>query len=231
MPTTTRELVYFILGGFFLTNAILAEITGGKLFDISLWGQSLTLSIGVLNWPVVFITTDLINEYYGKRGVRRLTFLAVGMIAYCFLMLYPAIQVPASPYSRVNAEQFGAVFGQSQWIIVGSLIAFVVSQFVDVIIFHAFKRLTGKRMLWLRATGSTAVSQLVDSFIVVYIGVALPAGWSPEQFLRTAGGNYSFKLLVAIVVTPIIYLGHGLIDRFLAEEQPVPGLEATTGEK
>ena len=218
---TRRDLVYFVLGGFFLTNALVAELTGGKLFQLqgSPWTWlglgGVTLSIGVIPWPVVFISTDLINEYFGKSGVRRLTFLAVGMIAYAFVILTAAVTVPAWEKSPVSQEAFRQVFRQSQWIIVGSLTAFLVSQLVDVLIFHAVRSRTGGRLLWLRSTGSTVISQLVDSFLVGYIAFVLPGSLAFGDFLRLGVGNYLFKLTVAILITPLIYLGHGLIDRYL----------------
>ena len=221
MPTTRREMVFFILGGFFLTNAILAEMTGGKLFQVETLGFTFTLSIGVLLWPVVFVTTDLINEYYGKPGVRRLTFLAVGMISFAFLVLYCAVQVPTftPPNSKVTHEAFAAVFGQSQWIIVGSLVAFLVSQLVDVFVFSVLRKLTEGRLLWLRATGSTAISQLIDSYIVAYIGFVVPGFIAFDDCMKMATNNYLFKLSVAIAITPLIYFGHHLIERYFAKGQ------------
>lgn len=231
MPITRRQLVYFVLAGFFLTNAILGELTGGKLFDVrgfqlgGLSVPSVVLSIGVIPWPVVFITTDLVNEYFGKPGVRKLTFLAMGMICFAFLVLFTEIQVKASPHSPVSDEMFRGVFGQSQWIIVGSLVAFMLSQFLDVTIFHVFKHMTGHRMLWLRSTGSTVFSQLIDTFVVLFIGFRLPAilrvsGYdlSWDTYWLVAIGNYSYKLAIALAVTPIIYLVHGMIDRYLAKD-------------
>lgn len=224
MPRNRRDLVFFVLGGFFITNAILAELTGGKLFAVPgipgvPWlPAELMLSIGVIPWPVVFISTDLVNEYFGQAGVRRLTFLAVGMISYAFAMLYVEMQVPAASISPVSDEAFRSVFGQSMWIIVGSLVAFLISQLVDVLVFVAVKARTGHRLLWLRATGSTAVSQLVDTFVVGYIGFVVPAKLTMTQFLPLAAGNYIFKLAVAVLITPIIYVGHGIIDRYLAKD-------------
>lgn len=232
MPTTRKQIVFFILGGFFLTNAILGELTGGKLLEIPEidlgWFHlpSVVLSIGVLPWPIVFVTTDLINEYFGKPGVRKLTFLAVGMISYAFVILYLAMQVPAWEKSPVSQEVFVRVFGQSNWIIAGSLTAFLIAQFLDVLIFQAFKAWTGHRMLWLRATGSTVFSQLIDTVVILFIAFRLPAilereGYSMtwDEFVRVATGNYGYKLLIAVCVTPIIYLVHGLIDRYLAADQ------------
>lgn len=225
MPQSRRQLVFFILGGFFLTNAILAELTGGKLFvpptiDLGFAKfEGVVLSIGVLLWPVVFITTDLINEYYGKRGVRLLTFLTVAMVSLCFILLFLADRVPAWEKSPVSEEAFSEVFNQSRWIIVGSLTAFVFSQLVDVLVFTSFRRWTQGRFLWLRATGSTVVSQLVDSYIVAYIGFVVPGKLAFWDCMGLATNNYAFKLTIAILVTPLIYLGHALIDRFLAKDE------------
>ena len=220
MPRTRRELVFFILGGFFLTNALLGEMTGGKLFVID-WGWfSAVLPLGVLPWPVVFITTDLVNEYYGRDGVRKLTFLALLLIVYAFGVLFLAILVPAWEHSPVSYDAFAEVFGQSMWIIVGSLTAFLVSQFVDVLIFSSIKRATGHRMLWLRATGSTVVSQFVDTFVVQAVAFVLPGKLTIAQVVPIALSSYAFKLCVAILITPIIYLAHGVVDRYLRGDEP-----------
>lgn len=221
--------MFLILGGFFLTNAILAELTGGKLFStgaIQLGPIALPeaiLSAGVIPWPVVFIMTDLVNEYYGRVGVRKLTFLAMGLITYCFVMLYFQMLVPVWSNSPVTEAAFNMVFGQSMWIIVGSLTAFLTSQLVDVTIFTAFKNRTKGRMLWLRATGSTVVSQLVDTFIVGFIGFVVPGFVTIPEWIHIALGSYLYKLLIAIAITPVIYLAHGVIDRYLG----IKGAETT----
>jgi len=225
MPQTRREIVYFILGGFFLTNAILGEVTGGKLFEITglnlgfIQFNSVVPSIGVIPWPVVFLTTDLINEYYGRTGVRKLTYLAVGMIIYSFVLLYAAMLVPAWERSPVTSAMFTGVFGQSMWIIVGSIVAFLVAQLIDVVVFHTVKRRTGNRLLWLRATGSTAVSQLIDTFVVLFIAFVVPGKLSVSEFLQVAQGNYLYKLGIAILITPLIYLVHAIIDRYFAQDE------------
>jgi queuosine precursor transporter len=216
-----RDRVFFILTGFFLTNALVAEIIGGKLFAMPpLWFEgfgldTIILSVGVIPWPVVFITTDIINEYYGKPAVRRLSFLAAFMIAYTFLVLYLAGRVPTWEGSPVSQEAYDEVAIQSMWIIVGSITAFLTSQLVDVMVFWFVRRRTGHRMLWLRATGSTAVSQLIDSWIVAFIAFVVPGRMSMSDFWVLSSANYTYKLLVAIAITPLIYLAHGLIDRYL----------------
>lgn len=213
-----RDIVFLILSGTFIANAILAEVIGVKLIQIPI---NLPLvgppaaSIGVILWPVVFLTTDLINEYFGREGVRRLTLITILLISYAFFILFISIKVPAAPFSPVQDEVFQKVFGQSLWIILGSLCAFALSQLIDVGVFWFFRRQTEGRMLWLRATGSTIVSQLVDSFVIIAIAFWLPGKIETKDFLRIAATNYSYKLLIAIGLTPLIYLGHMMIDRFL----------------
>lgn len=210
-----RDIVYLALAGFFVTNAILGELTGGKLFSLG----PFTMSIGVIPWPVVFISTDLINEYFGRDGVRRLTFMTIGLIAYAFVILYLAILVPAASFSPVSDAQFQAVFGQSLWIIIGSIIAFGISQLVDVGVFWLVRHKTGGKHLWMRATGSTLVSQLIDSVVIIGVAFWLPGKVKTEEFFMVAGANYSYKMLIALAVTPLLYVGHSIIDRYLGVEE------------
>ncbi len=247
------NLLFILLGGFFLTNAVLAEFIGVKIFsleklfgfapvDLTLFGQeglSFNLTAGVMLWPIVFVMTDVINEYYGRRGVRILSFLAVAMISYAFIMAYIAIEIPPADFwaqshlrqdmNPQDLEQlrldvgnynsaFGLIFGQGLWIIVGSLVAFLIGQFVDVWVFQGIRSITGEKRIWARATGSTLVSQLIDSFVVLIIAFYFGAGWDLTLVLAIAVVNYAYKFTMAIVLTPLIYLAHFLIDRFLGDE-------------
>ena len=209
-----RQKLYLILAGFFITNAIVAEMIGGKLIQVG----PFVMSIGVVPWPIVLIATDIINEYFGKEGVKRLTFITVGLIAYTFLVLFAAMGIPAASFSPVQNEQFSAVFGQSMWIIFGSIIAFMASQFIDVMVFWFFRTKTRGKMLWLRATGSTAISQAMDSLAIIGIAFWLPSKVKTEEFFNVAFTNYSYKLIIAVAITPLIYLAHYLIDRYLEGE-------------
>jgi uncharacterized integral membrane protein (TIGR00697 family) len=232
-----RQALLVVLAGFFLGNALLAEMIGGKLFQVpapwqalvgegSVW-QAFTLSCGVILWPLVFIISDIINEYFGRAGVRRLSFLGAGIIAYAFLALWVCDQVRAAAFSPVDDASFSRVFLQSRWIIVGSITAFLAAQLIDVTVFWIIRRHTGHRLLWLRATGSTLVSQLIDAFVVAFIGLYLPwrLGFSQAaepftfvRYLNTASSGYLFKLAVAIGTTPLLYLIHAAIDRYLGPE-------------
>ncbi|TDE31881.1 MULTISPECIES: queuosine precursor transporter [Flavobacterium] len=215
MFKTKKELVFVILAGIFITNAVTAELIGGKLIQIG----PFVMSIGILPWPIVFLTTDLINEYFGEKGVKKLSLITAGLIAYAFILLFLAISIPAAKgISPVNDDQFFAVFGQSMWIIVGSIIAFLISQLIDVTIFWYFKNRTGNKKIWLRTTGSTIISQLFDSFIVLGIAFWLPGKINFDTFITSALTGYTFKLGIAILLTPLIYLGHYIIKKYLSEE-------------
>jgi queuosine precursor transporter len=235
------SILFFILGAFFVSNALLAEFIGVKIFSLeSTFGfepfnltilgienLSFNLTAGVVLWPVVFIMTDIINEYFGRKGVRFMSFTAAGLIAYAFLMVYFAMGlVPAGFWveritntGTVNMEiAFNTIFGQGLWIIVGSLVAFLVGQLVDVAVFHYVKSFTGSKKIWLRATGSTLVSQLVDSFVVLFIAFYIGAGWDLKLVLVIGLVNYIYKFLIAVLVTPILYIIHNLIDKYLGKE-------------
>ncbi|RAJ73476.1 hypothetical protein CLV59_11329 [Chitinophaga dinghuensis] len=226
---------------FFVANALIAECIGGKLFYLeslfglpvhtfSLLGQnglSLTLTAGVLLWPLEFVMTDIVNEYYGPKAVRRISYTAVILISYAFLMFYIAIKVPGSDFWKGSKAAdgipnmqtaFDSIFGQGMWIILGSLVAFLVSQIVDVTVFHRIKKRTGEKHVWLRATGSTLVSQLVDSFIVLFIAFKVGQGWSWQLVLAICMVNYTYKAIVAIAMTPLIYFLEHRINKYLGEE-------------
>lgn len=216
MFKSKREFVYILLAGIFITNAIVAELIGSKLIQIG----PFIMSIGIIPWPVVFLTTDLINEYYGKAGVRKLSLITASLIAYAFVVLFIAIKIPAAKgISAVTDAEFYAVFGQSLWIIIGSIAAFLISQFIDVFIFWLLRNKTGSKMIWLRSTGSTVVSQLVDTFVVLGIAFWLPGKMTTDVFINAALTGYTFKLIIAIILTPLIYLGHSLIDKYFGEEE------------
>jgi len=214
MFQSKKDTVYVILAGIFITNAIVAELIGGKLIDVG----PAVMSIGILPWPIVFITTDLINEYFGEKGVRKLSIITAALIAYTFFVLFFAMKIPSTGISSVSTEQFNAVFGQSQLIIVGSITAFLVSQLIDVSIFHFVKRRTGNKMIWLRSTGSTVISQLFDSFIVLGIAFWLPGIMDFKTFIISGFTGYSVKLIIAVVMTPMIYLGHYIIEKYVAKD-------------
>lgn len=241
--------LFIILGGFFVANALIAEIIGVKLFSLEatlgfkpanmlIFGErySFNMTAGVLLWPVVFIMTDIINEYYGTKGVRFLSYMTVGLILFAFIIFFLAIYLTPTAFfitSKANSgvpdmsKAYNQVLGQSSLIIVASLIAFLIGQIVDVLTFHRIKKMTGEQKIWLRATGSTLVSQLIDSFVVLFVAFNLgPRFYNPDenpiwpmsQVLSVCIVNYIYKFVVAIVLTPVIYWIHGIIERYLGHE-------------
>ena len=234
--------LFVALAAFFCANAVLAEFIGVKIFaledtlgiaplSLHLFGQSgsLNFTAGTILWPIVFIMTDTVNEYFGKRGVRLISWLAAGLIVYGFVFAYIAIHLAPAPW-WIGAMQdqgvpdyqaaFVAIFGQGMWIIVGSLVAFLLGQLIDVSVFHRIRRATGERHAWLRATGSTAVSQLIDSFVVLYIAFVLgPQQWSLSLFFAVGTLNYIYKMLAAIALIPLLYLMRAGIRRYLGEDR------------
>ncbi|MFZ1809068.1 MAG: queuosine precursor transporter [Cyclobacteriaceae bacterium] len=242
-PELTRKKnnLFILLSGIFITNALIAEMIGVKIFsfentfglspaNINILGFTMdfNLTAGVVIWPVVFITTDLINEYFGKPGVKRISYLTAGLIAYSFIVIFLSMNLPPASWwldaNNADAEgnyfnmdfAFNKIFGQGQRIIIGSLVAFLIGQLVDVFVFQKLRKITGAKKLWLRATGSTLVSQLVDSFVVLFI--AFSGIFSTSQIIAIGITNYIYKFLVAVALTPLIYAGHYAIDKYLGRE-------------
>lgn len=240
---TKESRLLLVLGSFFVANAILSEFIGVKIFtvegtlgirqfDLNLLGVpnlSFNMSAGVLTWPLIFIMTDIINEYFGVRQVRFLSILTAVLIAYAFFIVGAAMKLTPSDFwvnQNIEGHQlnmnvaFAGIFGQGMWIIVGSIIAFLIGQIADVMIFHKIKKVTGDKALWLRATGSTLVSQCIDSFVVIFIAFYLNPQyhWSWQMVAAIGLVNYTYKFIVAILMTPILYLVHKIIDGYLGKD-------------
>jgi uncharacterized integral membrane protein (TIGR00697 family) len=243
--------LFLVLGGFFIANALIAEIIGVKIFSfektfginplqIKLFGQdalSLNLTAGVLLWPVVFVMTDIINEYFGMKGVRFLSYLTAGLIIFAFLVFQAAMLLTPADFFVTSKQGSGisdmniaykSVLGQGGFIIIGSIVAFILGQLIDVFVFHRIKKVTGEKKIWLRATGSTLVSQFIDSFVVLfiafYIGTRVNQNgndfvWPFGLFVAVGIVNYLYKFLVALLMTPVIYLVHGMIEKYLGIEK------------
>lgn len=223
---------------FFVANALIAECIGTKIFsleklfgwqpsNITLFGQSglsFNLTCGVLLWPLEFVMTDLVNEYFGPKAVRRISYTAVILIIYAFIMFYSSIHIPPADFWITSNQTkgidnmqtaFNGIFGQGMWIILGSLTAFLVSQIVDVTIFHRIKKVTGEKHVWLRATGSTVVSQLVDSYIVLTIAFKFGSNWSWPMIFAVGTMNYMYKFIMAVILTPVIVLVEKRIEKYV----------------
>lgn len=220
--------LWVVLAAIMITSAVVAELVSVKLFQVPfyIWlgiDTPFTLTCGALLWPLVFLTTDTINEFYGRRAVRFVTWVTMAMIGWAFLIARASIPIPAASFSPVPDDVFAKVFGQSSWIIAGSMMAFLLSQIVDVTVFHAIRRRLQGRHIWARATGSTLVSQLIDSFVVIYIAFYGPTllGQPGVTFGEAANisiSSFTYKVGVAIGLTPLIYASHWLVHRWLGDE-------------
>jgi len=238
-----KDRLFLILGGFFLTNALLAEIIGAKIFSLeqtlgispvqfSFFGDyklDFNLTAGVLIWPVVFIVSDIINEYYGREGVKIISFATAGFILFAFLVIFAASHLPPAQFwLDINNKDatgnsfdinfaFSVIFRQGLGIIAGSLTAFLIGQLIDATVFSYIKNLTGNKWVWLRATGSTVVSQLIDSFVVLLIAFYVFGNWSLELVIAVGIMNFIYKISVAIILIPLLYFGHFVIDKYLKD--------------
>lgn len=246
----TKLLLGF--SAFFVANALIAESIGTKIFsfekligvhpvNFTLFGQSgmaFNLTCGVLLWPLEFILTDIVNEYYGPKAVKRISITTVILISYAFLMYFMSIAVPSADFWIASGKSngvgnmqtaFNAIYGQGMKIIIGSLVAFLISQFVDVYIFHKIKKVTGDKYLWLRATGSTLVSQLVDSYIVLFIAFSGTFSW--QMILGIGMMNYFYKFTMAIILTPVILYVEKRIEKYLGHDMAHKMKRAAMGEE
>ncbi|NTW23212.1 MAG: queuosine precursor transporter [Lentimicrobium sp.] len=243
--SSRNQQLYLILSAIFLTNAIVAEFAGVKIFSLEkllglmpaqlpfFGGQKLdfNLSVGVVIWPLVFIISDLVNEYFGREGVRKISFITAGMIAWSFVIVLAGTGLPPADFwLGLNSTDpsgnpfdinyaYTSIFRAGLGIIVGSLAAFLVSQLIDAYAFHYLKKLTGSKKLWLRATGSTVISQLIDSFVILFIAFFLLGNWSMQQVLQVGLVQYTYKVSLAILLTPLIYLAHWIIDGYLSKRK------------
>src|SRR5262249_50286071 len=191
----------------FVAALITSDLIGGKVFRV--WG--LDLSVGMIPFPLTFLLTDIVNEFYGTEGARRITFVGLGAAPFVFIIINIAIHLPHSPESPMAGDQFRNVFGWSVRLYIASLTAYVVGQLLDISIFFSLRKLTGHRLLWLRSTGSTVLSQAVDTLVVSFV---LFSGTKSTTFiLHLARNSYVVKLALAIGLTPLIYAGHALLRR------------------
>jgi hypothetical protein len=226
LELTPGQVLYVWLAGAMTASLLLADVLGVRLFDIALASAPLVEGFplldghlkhtcGMLTFPLTFLITDLVNDYYGRLAARRLTWLALGMGFLAFLTINLALVLPRLEADfNVPEAAFEAVFKSSRWMYVASLAAYTVGQMLDIVLFGVFKRLTGGRMIWLRATGSTVVSQMFDSLVVstLYFGAVL--GAPPLEVLKLAATGYVLKFFLALSVTPLIYAGHAVIERW-----------------
>ena len=223
---TRPQKLFVICAAIFISALVIAEATASKFFTalelpFSIWifgveFDTVIMTAGVISFPLTFIVTDLLNEYYGKRGIRFVTYVGVGIIIFEFLLLQIAMAVPTAPISPVPEEAFNLVFGATGRVILGSLTAYLIGQLIDITLFHWLRGLTNGRFLWLRATGSTIGSQFFDTFIVLI--VAFAGQLSIQEIVAITLFNYTYKFIIAVLITPLIYLAHWAMDLYLGHD-------------
>ncbi|MFM7783255.1 MAG: queuosine precursor transporter [Gammaproteobacteria bacterium] len=224
------QTLYLWLAMIFMSSLLVADIVGVKLFRIPLpfpilGFEAIEHTCGMLTFPITFLLTDLVNDFYGPRAARRLTYLGFAAALYVFLIINIAQAMPYldAPWN-VSPEEFNAIFGSAKIMYIASLCAYLVGQLSDIWIFGVFKRLTGERLIWLRATGSTVISQFIDSFIVSYLAFSLGRELFPDPanpaapvsaIPAIAVTGYALKCALALAITPLIYLGRRLMRRYV----------------
>lgn len=224
------QKIYLWLCSLSLSSLLIADIVGVKLFHIPLpftflGYDAIDHTCGMLTFPITFVLTDLVNEYFGKKAARRLTYIGVAMGVFVFIIVNIAQAMPYldKPYN-VSKGSFDAIFGSAKVMYVASLTAYFFGQLSDIFMFGLIKRFTGEKYVWLRATGSTVLSQLLDSFVVSYLAFSLGRrffgsadGPSPAPFkevLDIAITGYTLKFCLAISMTPVIYAGRWALHRW-----------------
>lgn len=217
-----RTQLFIVLAATFVTCLLVGDIIGGKLLEYFGWQISFVISAGLVAFPVTFVITDLLNEFYGHRAARFVTWVGFAMAILGFSIIQVTIALPwpgftrAAGYDSVTQGSFDAVFASSKRILIASMVAYLIGQFTDIAVFRLLKRLANNKLLWLRSTGSTVVSQLVDTVVVSAV-----AWWGTSNQARIPsmiGTSYAVKLLIAIGLTPVIYAGHALVERLMGIE-------------
>lgn len=210
-----KQKLYVWLGGLFVAALITADLIGGKFFRVA----GIDLSVGMLAFPLTFVLTDVLNEFYGPQGARQITYLGLGTAVFAFVVINIALALPVSPESPLGHDAFKTVFGWSGRLYLASLVAYTIGQLVDITVFAQLRHLTQHRLLWLRATGSTVVSQGIDTLVVNFV---LLSGAKPVSFiLQVAGNSYLTKLAIVVALTPLIYALHALLGRAFKMSEPV----------
>ena len=198
-----REQFYLVLSGIFIASLVTCNLIANKFVTVDLGFKVFIVSAGILPYPLTFLVTDLISELYGQKKANLVVFS--GFIASVFVLFFLWLggQFNAIPSSIIGDETYNSVFQNAWRLIAASMIAYLFAQFIDVRIFHFWKRLTKGKHLWLRNNGSTIASQLVDTTLVIcilFLGV-----WERDQIISAIIDGWLFKMLMALIDTPIIY--------------------------
>ncbi|MEM6515486.1 MAG: queuosine precursor transporter [Bacteroidota bacterium] len=206
------QRIYLFLAALFITSLVVSNLIFQKFFywypiDVEIFGSKLfEISVGVLPYPITFLITDLISEIYGKKRANQVVVAGIFASVFSLLIIYVSNSVPATSWSYVDDTMFRTVFGNSAIAVFASMITYLFAQFVDIQIYHFWKRLTKGKMLWLRNNFSTWFSQFVDTATILLLLCSF--GIIPwENFKGLLMSGFLFKVLIALIDTPFLYLG------------------------
>jgi len=206
------QRIYLLLGTLFITSLVVSNLIFQKFFywypvDIEIFGNKLfEISVGILPYPITFLITDLISEIYGKKRANDVVVSGIFASLFSLLIIYAGSSVPATSWSYVDDEMFNKVFGNSVIAVFASMLTYLFAQFVDIQIYHFWKRLTKGKHLWIRNNFSTWFSQFVDTFTIVFLLCSFGIiDWANFKGLLVSG--FLFKVIVAALDTPFLYLG------------------------
>tara|TARA_B000000460_G_scaffold112300_1_gene78790 strand:- start:42 stop:719 length:678 start_codon:yes stop_codon:yes gene_type:complete len=199
-----KDRFYIILLGIFIASLVTCNLIANKFVTVNLGFKVFIVSAGILPYPLTFLVTDLISEIYGQKKANLAVFS--GFVASIFVLsfLWLGAQFNSIPNSIVDDSTYNAVFQNAWRLITASMIAYLFAQFIDVRIFHFWKKLTNGKHLWLRNNGSTIASQLIDTTLVIFI--LFVGVWDTNQILSAIIDGWIFKMLIALLDTPIIYV-------------------------
>jgi len=206
------QRIYMLLGALFITSLVVSNLIFQKFFywyplDIEIYGAKLfEVSVGILPYPITFLITDLISEIYGKKRANQVVKAGIFASFFSLLIVYVSSIVPATPWSPVQDTMFNTVFGNTVLAVFASMMAYLFAQFIDIQIYHFWKQLTKGKHLWLRNNFSTFLSQFVDTFTVVgLLCIFKIIAW--DRFLGLLLSGFIFKIIIAFLDTPFLYLG------------------------
>lgn len=211
--------IFVWMAAIFVISLVIADLTGAMLFSFRLpfLRDPVLLSAGIIPFPITFILTDLLNEFYGKQGARFVTWVGFGMCFLTFGFLSVCGYLPIDARTFIPRPVFMTLSTQYTGMFLASITAYLIGQLLDIQMFHLFRSWTKHRFIWLRATGSTVVSQLVDSVIVT--AIAFGGHMAINDMAQLAFGNYTWKFIIAIAITPLLYLGHVLLEKLMPQQE------------
>ncbi len=208
------QKLFVYMCAIFVACLLLGDVIGGKIIRTPLG----PISVGIIPFPVTFLLTDVVNDFYGRRGARFLTMLGFYMALLAWVLLQLTTLMPVDGSTYFTQSEYAKVFGGSAQLFVASMLAYLVGQFLDIHVFHFWKAITQSRHLWLRSTGSTIFSQAIDTVTINVIFGRVTAAWTWGFIGAKIGREYVIKFCVAVLLTPAIYAAHGAIVRGLRME-------------